>query len=198
MGRLSYGAPAIPVFIALNHVLRTFTQHPDRPNYVFPLSDVRSYLAAKLFGAHLGDAIVNTGLIGGSAAHPATWMWAVAPVAVPLMILAAIATHVTARLSAQRIPSAPGAVAGRSQVMRRLAMWVFPCGVLVVGGMLPVGLLIYWVSNNVWTLVQQRFISGRLAAEDEQVARRHQSARRALAPRPGQRPTRYPKRRARA
>ncbi len=99
----------VPVFIGLNHVLRTFTQYQDRANYFFPGSDVRSYLAAKPFGDHLGDAIFNTSLVTGHGMHHALWMWQVAPVAIPLIIIAAIATHFTARLSAKRQPAANAA-----------------------------------------------------------------------------------------
>jgi len=183
----------IPVFIGLNHVLRTFTQHPNHPNYFFPLADVHSYLDAKLFDAHLGDAIFNTGLIGGSAAGHATWAWGVAPVAIPLMIIAAIATHFTARSSAKRAVQAGASGAPQSQLMNKLAMWVFPLGVLVFGAALPVGLLIYWVSNNIWTFGQQHFVFKRIAEEDKKEALQTKEAQRSRAPRPGQRPSRHDK-----
>ena len=177
----------IPVFIALNHVLRTFTQHPDESNYFFPLTDVHSYLAARLFDSHLGDAIFNAGLAGGSVTGHVMWTWGVAPVAIPLMITAAIATHFTARLSANRTMQV-GAGVGQSQLMRRLAMWVLPFGVLLFGGALPVGLLIYWVSNNVWTLVQDHVVFKKLAVGDREKERQSQQLRSALAPKPGQGP----------
>ena len=185
----------IPVFIGLNHVLRTFTQHPHLPNYVFPLSEVRSYLDATLFGAHLGDPIVTIGVIGGSAAGHATWTWSVAPVAIPLMIVAEVATHVTARLSATRNrdiagPSAPGA-----SMVRRLSLWVFPLGVLVFGAALPVGLLIYWVSNNIWTLGQQRLVVTRITMDRPPPSPAGVQPRRSRPPLPGQKPLRHKKRR---
>jgi len=177
----------VPVFIGLNHVLRAFAQHPHQPNYLFPLPEVHSYLDATLFGAHLGDAIVNIGLIGGWVAGHATWAWGVAPVAIPLMIVAAVATHVTARLSAGRGGDTAGA---GSPLVRRLSMWVFPLGVLVFGAVLPVGLLIYWVSNNIWTLGQQRFVAARVVSRGRPPGRGSVPARRAPAPKPGQKPVR--------
>jgi YidC/Oxa1 family membrane protein insertase len=157
----------VPVFIGLNHVLRAFTLYPGQPNYFFPLSDVHSYLAADLFGAHLGDAIVNLGLVGGATAGHATWAWAIAPVAIPLMIVAAVATHLTARSSARSLRSVNTAGTARPQLANRLAMWVFPLGVLIFGGALPVGLLVYWVSNNVWTLGQQHLVVKRIVGAQE-------------------------------
>lgn len=147
----------LPVFIGLNRVLRGFTQQPIGPNYFFSLHGVHSYLSATLFGAHLSDAIVNIGLFGGRAAPHALWMWQVAPIAIPLIIAAAVATHLTARLS-QRYS------AGGTQPAARLAMWVFPFGVLAFGAALPVGLLVYWVSNNAWTLGQQHLVFRHLDA----------------------------------
>jgi YidC/Oxa1 family membrane protein insertase len=154
----------IPAFLGLSRVLRTFTQYPDRANYFFPHSDVVSYLDAKLFGAHLGDAIFSTAAVAGHSA----WLWQVAPVAIPLMVVAAVATHVNARLAANRQLSAGAATAGEQSaaLTRTLSTWVFPLGVLVFGAALPVGLLVYWVSNNVWTLGQQYLVLRRLDAEE--------------------------------
>jgi YidC/Oxa1 family membrane protein insertase len=185
----------VPVFIGLNHVLRAFAQHPHQPNYVFPLSEVHSYLDATLFGAHLGDAIVTIGLVGGSAAGHVTWTWGVAPVAIPLMIIAAVATHVTARLS-----TAPGsgaaAQSSAASIVRRLSLWVFPLGVLVFGAALPVGLLIYWVSNNIWTLMQQRLVLARMVPAGRQPSRAEAQAVRPRPPRPGQKPLRHKRHRS--
>lgn len=178
----------IPVFIGLNHVLRSFTLYPNNPNYFFPKSDVLSYGDAKFFGAHFGDAIFNTGIVAGHTAH-ATWMWGVAPVAIPLMVIASIATHFTARLSARRQMAMNAASTPQTEMMQKLTMWVFPLGVLVFGGALPVGLLMYWVSNNVWTFGQQHFVFGRMDREEEEKKAKALEQRHALAPKPGQKPT---------
>lgn len=155
----------IPVFIGLSNVLRTFAYYPNRPNYFFPLHDVHSYLQANIFGAHLGDAILNTSLIAGHALHHALWMWQVAPVAIPLMIIAALVTHFNARLSMAHSRPASGPGGASSRLVSRFAMWVVPLGALVFGGALPVGLLLYWVSNNLWTLGQQHFVFRRVDRE---------------------------------
>lgn len=155
----------IPAFIGLSRVLRVFTEYPDRPNYFFPNSDVRSYLAAKLFGAHLGDAIFNTSAVSGIARH-SPWLWQIAPVAIPLMLVAAVATHVNARLAVNRQTTTGDA--GQAALMRTLSVWVFPLGVLVFGAALPVGWLVYWVSNNLWTLGQQYLVLRRIDREEVQ------------------------------
>jgi YidC/Oxa1 family membrane protein insertase len=140
----------LPVFLGLGHVLRAFTSAPHAANYAFSTAEVHSYLAAKLFGAHLGDAMVNLPLVGGGA-H-ALWMWQIAPVAVPLVALAAVATHVTARLAAT--PDQPGLVGW-------LVRYGGPLLLLVSGAVLPIGMLVYWLANNVCTLAQQALIRAR-------------------------------------
>lgn len=141
----------LPVFLGLGHVLRAFTSAPHSANYVFSAADVHSYLAAKLFGAHLGDAMVNVPLFGGGA-H-ALWMWQIAPVAVPLIVLAAVATYVTARLAA---------TPGQGGLVAWLVRYGGPLLVLGSGALMPLGLLVYWLANNACTLAQQALIRARV------------------------------------
>jgi YidC/Oxa1 family membrane protein insertase len=175
----------IPVFLGLNHVLRSFREGTTQV-YFFKGPDVQSYLDAKLFGAHLGDALLGVGTLGGSPG----WHWEVAPVAIPLMIAASIATHFTARLSVQRQQAMGTAATGQTAMMNNLTMWIFPLGVLVFGGGFPIGLLLYWLSNNGWTLGQQHFVMSRMDREEEAQKAEAQENRQALAPRPGAKPTR--------
>jgi YidC/Oxa1 family membrane protein insertase len=46
--------------------------------------------------------------------------------------------------------------------MNRLLLWVFPFGVLIGGIFFPVAILVYWLSNNAWTLAQQHVVMRRL------------------------------------
>jgi YidC/Oxa1 family membrane protein insertase len=175
----------IPVFIGLNHVLRNFNPHFGS-NYFFPKSDITSYLHADLFGAHLGDAMWGLGLLGQAGVHPG-WHWNVAPLAIPLMIIASIATHFTARISVRR-QRAMGNTGGQADMMNKLSLWIFPLGVLTFGAGLLVGLLLYWVSNNGWTLGQQHFVFQRMDREEQKKKAEAVEARQSLAPKPGQKP----------
>ncbi|HEX7659443.1 MAG TPA: membrane protein insertase YidC [Pseudonocardiaceae bacterium] len=172
-----------PVFIGLNHVLRSF--HFGIANYFIPIADVNSYVHASLFGVQLNDAIFGTSYTGIAAG----FHWEVAPVAIPLMIIASIATHFTARLSVQR-QEAMGQTSTNPQaaMMNKLMLWIFPLGVLVFGAALQVGLLLYWLSNNIWTLGQQHFVMKRMDREDEHKQAVAVEKSQALAPRPGQKP----------
>jgi YidC/Oxa1 family membrane protein insertase len=141
----------VPVFFGLLHVLTGF--HPDLANYAFGPEEVRSFLASRLVGVPL-SAYLGMPL---DAAGGLVDRWEIAVVTVPLILLAALATHLTARLSLRQQP-ADGPLAG---VMRWMP-WVFPLGVLVGGAFFPfpVAILLYWLTNSAWTLAQQWWVLG--------------------------------------
>lgn len=183
----------VPVFIGLNHTLRAFQFHYDETNwgnYFFDRTGVVQYINADLFGSNLGQAIYNTGLTGGtgSGAFHATAI----PVAVPLMILASILTHLTARHSVER--QNPASATQQTAMMNKLTLYVFPIGLLVFGAFLPLGLLIYFLANNGWTLMQQRIVYTRIDREEEAKKVEQTEKRSGLAPKPGQKPTQQKKR----
>ncbi|MEV6874928.1 membrane protein insertase YidC [Amycolatopsis sp. NPDC051128] len=181
----------IPVFIGLNWVLRAFTIQPTgggpkTENYFFNQHDVESYVNAKLFGVNIGEAVHNgVTAIGGSGASG--WHWNVLPVALPLMIVASIATHLTARHSVARQNAA--SATPQTAIMNKLTMYIFPLGVLVFGALFPLGLLFYWLANNGWTLMQQRLVYTKI--DKEEAARKAEAVekRASLGPKPGQKPT---------
>jgi YidC/Oxa1 family membrane protein insertase len=181
----------IPVFIGLNHVLRAFTMPPPgggpkTENYFFSQADVHSYVSAKLFGVNLGEAVYNgVGVVSGGAANVG-FQWGVLPVALPLMIVASIATHLTARHSVARQNAA--SATPQTAIMNKLTMYIFPLGVLVFGALFPLGLLFYWLANNGWTLMQQRLVYTKI--DKEEAARKAEAIekRASLGPKPGQKP----------
>ncbi len=184
----------LPVFIGLLHVLHsfnrtglTFEQNAAIANYVFPPDDVRSFLEARLFGAPLSSYIsMPQTLLDAFGGH--VERWEVVVVAAPLMVLAAVATHFTARHAMEQNP-----VEGPGAVVQRWLPWIFPLGALL-GGLFfpfPVAILLYWLTNNAWTLVQQRLVHRRLAAAPPVVVTAPVvTAPTVAAPRPGAKPVR--------
>jgi YidC/Oxa1 family membrane protein insertase len=147
----------IPVFFALFHVLRSFN-----PNSLFSATDVQSFLDAKLFGAPLSAAITMP--VEHIEAFGDVSRLAIAAVAVPLMVIAAVATHFTARANLAR--SATTLSTPQTTMMNNLALWVLPIGAVVGGPFLPIAIGIYWLANNGWTLAQQHWVLRRLDAEE--------------------------------
>ena len=198
----------IPVFIGLYHVLRSFNrttggfgqphlsvaQNRLTGNYVFTPTDVGHFLDANLFGAPIGAFMTQrTGLDAFTHfSRPA-----VIAVGLPVMILAGVATYFNSRASVAR--QSPEAAANpQTAMMNKLALYVFPLGVVVGGPFLPLAIILYWFANNIWTFGQQHYVFGMIEKEDEAKKQEAIQRRAANAPAPGAKPKRNPKRQRRA
>jgi YidC/Oxa1 family membrane protein insertase len=194
----------IPVFLGLYHVLMSFnrTQHgigrlgldPETNrrlgNYVFSAADVNHFLDANLFGAPIGASMTQSP--GSIAAFHEFDRMSVIAIGLPLMLLAGFATHMNSRASIER-QSVEAAANPQTAIMNRLALYVFPLGVVVGGPFLPLAIILYWFANNIWTFGQQHYVFGKIA-EEEEAKKEDASARRAAnAPPPGAKPKRPPK-----
>ncbi len=190
----------IPVFLGLYHVLRSFNrttggwgqphltvaENRATGNYVFfSPDDVAHFLDANLFGAPIGAFMTqHTGLDAFTEFSRA----AVIGVGIPLMLLAGIATYFNSRASVAR--QSPEAAANpQTAMMNKLALYVFPLGVVVGGPFLPIAIIIYWVSNNIWTFGQQHYVFGKIEKEEEAKKEEALARRAANAPAPGVKPT---------
>jgi YidC/Oxa1 family membrane protein insertase len=185
----------IPVFIGLFHVLRSFNrpflsaeQNRQVGNYVFSAVDVRSFLDAHLFGVPLSAQITEPAAL--LARYGEVSRWQIAAVAVPLTIVAGILTHLTAKHSVARQSPAQIAANPQAAIMNKLMVYLFPLGVVGGGPFFPLAILLYWLSNNLWTLAQQRLVYQRIDTEDAEKKQAAIAARQSLGPRPGQKPIR--------
>lgn len=200
----------IPVFIGLFHVLRSFNrmatgmgqlhmtaeQTRSTGNYAFSAEQVRNFLDSRLFGVPLSSYITEPttefqAFVEKGQAIDFTRM-NIAIVVIPMMIIASIATHMNSRASVARQPEA-ALENPQTRMMNMLALYVFPLGILVTGPFFPVAILLYWMSNNIWTYGQQHIVFGRIAKEEEAARLAKQEKLKANAPKPGARPDR-PKR----
>ncbi|MDX3657767.1 membrane protein insertase YidC [Streptomyces sp. ID05-26A] len=173
----------IPVFIGLFHVLRSFKPGWGEV-YFFDKQGVDSFVNAKLFGTNLSTFIT---MPSDQLATYGTERLNVILLSVPLMIIASIATHFTARHSVAR-QNAAALDNPQTAIMNKLTLWIFPLGVLAGGFFFPVAILLYWLSNNAWTLGQQHFVYKRIDAEEEEKKATVVETRQALAPKPGAKP----------
>ena len=151
----------IPVFIGLFHVLNGF-KPGAQSNFIFDADDVRSFVAADLFGAKLSNHLSQSSEVLSSFGTDHLSMLLVA---VPLMIAAAIATHFTARHSVQR-QSSEAATNPQAAMMGKLTLWIFPMFAIIGGPFLPLAILIYWLANNFWTLGQQSVVYRKIDREE--------------------------------
>ncbi|MDV3123389.1 membrane protein insertase YidC [Mycobacterium sp. 21AC1] len=188
----------VPVFLGLFHVLRSFNrtqggfgqiqltveQNRATGNYVFSPADVAHFLDANLFGAPLGATMIQTtGLDAFTEFNRA----AVIGVGVPIMILAGIATYFNSRASVAR-QSPEAASNPQTAMMNKLALYVFPFGVVAGGPFLPLAIIMYWLANNIWTFGQQHYVFGMIEKEEEAKKVEALERRSANAPAPGAKP----------
>ena len=187
----------VPVFIGLFHVLKSFNREDLSPeanrntaNYVFGADEVQSFLDARLFGAPLSGWITQP--VAQLDAFVGVTRLDIALVAVPLTILAGVLTHFTSRHSVARQTEAQTANP-QAAIMNKVMLYLFPIGVVVGGPFFPLAILIYFLSNNAWTLGQQYVIYRQIDAEEQEKKREAIARRESSAPQPGQKPAR-PKR----
>jgi YidC/Oxa1 family membrane protein insertase len=127
-----------PVFLALLHVLRRIA--PDSEGlYSWSTALTRQAAAAEVFGAPLSSSF-------GTAGPPSGWL-----VALVLAVAMSATTYVTQLLARRR----SGPVEGEAATVQRVLLYGMPLGLFVSGFLFPVGVLVYWTANNLWTLVQQ-------------------------------------------
>ena len=104
------------------------------------------------------------------------------------MILAGVATYFNSRASVAR--QSPEAAANpQTAMMNKLALYVFPLGVVVGGPFLPLAVIMYWLANNIWTFGQQHYVFGKIEKEEEAKKLEAQERRAANAPPPGPSPS---------
>ena len=191
----------IPVFLGLYHVLRSFNRtqggfgqpklspelNRSLGNYVFS-ADRRRALPGRqpVRRADLGaNMIQKTGLDAFTEFNRAS----VIAVGVPLMIVAGVATYFNSRASVAR--QSPEAAANpQTAMMNKLALYVFPLGVVVGGPFLPLAIILYWFANNIWTFGQQHYVFGKIEKEEEAKKLEAIERRAANAPPPGAKPKR--------
>ncbi|AVZ40940.1 MULTISPECIES: membrane protein insertase YidC [unclassified Dietzia] len=195
----------IPVFLGLFHVLRSFNRMGNNfgalgmtaeetrntGNYVFNADEVQSFLDARLFGSPLSSFISQPVEQFQAFVDPGAALdfqrWNIIVVAIPLMIISAVTTHLNARISLSR--QSPEAAANpQAKIMNQLMLWAFPIGILVTGAFWPLAILVYMVTNNLWTLGQQYYLFEKMAKEDDAAALKRREEQKSLAPRVGVKP----------
>jgi YidC/Oxa1 family membrane protein insertase len=155
--------PQMIVFFSLFYVLRSIADWKPgtKLSYGLTTSVMESAKQAKIFGVHLGDKLLFS--------HQAVPLH-VAVVIVLTVIVSASTTFMTVRQTSKRglmqtnvDPDNP--MAG----MQKYMMYIVPFFSLT-GLYWQYGLVLYWVTTNLWTLGQQFFMFRGWTAEDAQAA----------------------------
>lgn len=195
----------VPVFIGLFHVLRSFNRMGEAfgalgmtaaetrstGNYMFSAEDVQNFLDARLFGAPLSSFISQSVEQFQAFVEPGAELdfgrTIIIIVAVPLMILSAAMTHLNAKQSFSR-QAPPDPTNMQANIMRQMMLYVFPIGILATGAFWPLAILVYMMTNNIWTYGQQHFLFAQMDKEEEEARQVAAEKRNALAPKVGVKP----------
>jgi YidC/Oxa1 family membrane protein insertase len=186
--------PQIPVFISLFHVLRRLK--PGAAGlYGWSYELTQQAATAKLFGVAPISASLTMQEPKKSSilAIPGVTQAGITTVCIALIIVMVLTSYYTQRQIMRR----SGPVEGQAAMVQKLMLYGMPLGLLVSGSLFPIGVLLYWFTNNLWTLGQQFYILKKLppppgspqalaAAAAEKAA----IDPKALAPKPGAKPVR--------
>jgi YidC/Oxa1 family membrane protein insertase len=186
--------PQIPVFIALLHVLRRL-QPGAAGLYGWSYELTQQASTAKLFGVAPISASLTMQEPKKSAvlAIPGVTQTGITVVAGILIVVMCLTSYYTQK----QIMKRSGPVEGQAAMVQKLMLYGMPLGLLVSSGFFPIGVLLYWFTNNLWTLGQQFYIlkkmpppPGSPAAKAAAAAERAAIDPKALAPKPGAKPVR--------
>jgi YidC/Oxa1 family membrane protein insertase len=183
--------PQIPVFISLFHVLRRLT--PDSVGmYSWSTELTQQAATAKLFGAPISSSFtMREPKLSSILGIPAS-LTDIRIVCVVLIVVMCCTTFFTQK----QIQKRSGPVEGQAAMVQKLMLYGMPLSLLVSGFFFPVGVLVYWLVNNLWTLGQQFYIlrkmppPGSPGALAKAAADKPAIDPKALAPKPGAKPVR--------
>jgi YidC/Oxa1 family membrane protein insertase len=146
----------VPIFIGLFHVLKhltpTITSEKSRMLYGWTLGQFDSASHAKLFGAPIAASLRST------AAELAPLGAGGATVKVVGVILIAMMITTTFLTSRQMILKTGWAEDPQQRMVQRLMLYGVPFSLLISGSIFPIGVVIYWVTQNVFSLGQQMWV----------------------------------------
>lgn len=145
----------IPVFLGLFHTLKRLT--PDKSDkykvlYGWTIDQFDSASHAKLFTAPIAGRFGSTAQeLSGLGANGTT----VKLVAGVLVLIMIATTYLTSR---QMILKTGWAEDPQQRMVQRLMLYGIPVSLLISGSIFPIGVIIYWVTNNLFTLGQQQWV----------------------------------------
>jgi YidC/Oxa1 family membrane protein insertase len=147
----------MPIFYALFHTLRYISEHGGattkanfKPQYGWTLEELKSAGHAKVFGVPLALGFKTASKAAEFNASVST----VRVVTVIAIIVMATTTFLTQRQLMARNATSGNPMAQQQKMM----LYILPPLFALFGLNFQAGVLIYWVTSNVWSLGQQHFV----------------------------------------
>ena len=121
--------------------------------------------SSTIFGAKLSDIFLGADTVN-------VWV-----VTIVLIVLMSATTFITQhQLMRKNMPAA--ALEGPFAQQQKILLYLFPIIFAVSGVNFPIGVLIYWFTTNLWTMLQQFYVIRRMPAPGSQAEKDMQSRRR--------------------
>ncbi|TYB49293.1 membrane protein insertase YidC [Actinomadura chibensis] len=139
----------MPIFIGLFQTLKRISDAKEGHDvFAMDWDLVKSAQNANIFGAHIPDTFLNAW-----GANPKVWSAII--VTGIAVVISSCTTFFTVRASMKRQPVTDDA----NPMMQAQKMMVFLAPLFGLFGLgFPLGVLMYWVTSNSWTLAQQHYI----------------------------------------
>ena len=123
------------------------------------------FYEAKLFGV----APLNTSLIEAVNQKPDGWEATVAILVILVILM--IASQFITQLQIISKNLSPEAKTGQAYQMQKIMLYVLPLGFIFSGVFFPLGVVLYWFTSNIWTMVQQFLVIRNLPTPGSEAAK---------------------------
>ncbi|MHA6513437.1 membrane protein insertase YidC [Tessaracoccus sp. Z1128] len=134
----------MPIFLSLFRVLEGVSSGNVRGHFFKINPDLVSSLQnAEIFGARLADRI-----------FPMTSFGATQAVGI-VLVVAMVAVFFVTQLQLMRKNLPPESLTGPMAQQQKMMLYFFPVIYAASSVVIPIGVLIYWLTSNVWTMAQQ-------------------------------------------
>ena len=141
----------MPIFLALFRVLDGAARGVARGHWLEIHPELLSSLQnATIFGAPISSTFMRASALGAAAMN--------VRIVTVVLILAMTATLFITQLQLMRKNMPPDAMTGPFAQQQKMMLYIFPV-IFAVGGInFPIGVLIYWLTSNLWTMGQQFYV----------------------------------------
>ncbi|MFL6239034.1 MAG: membrane protein insertase YidC [Actinomycetes bacterium] len=151
----------MPIFLALFRVLNSFKPNARgmfSEHYGIPADLVQSAAQAKIFGAPIASSFRSSAL---TLHHLDATPGVVRSVTLTMIVLMSASTFLTQRqLMARNAASASASTPMAQQ--QKILLYILPLFFGVFGLNFPVGVLLYWLTTNIWSMGQQFLVINRM------------------------------------
>jgi YidC/Oxa1 family membrane protein insertase len=184
-----------PIFIGLFHILNAIKPRLVHGAYTFkgihvpgfPSSLIQSAARAKIFGVPIASNF--------TASHKLlTFLHASSSSTRILVVILIVAMGATTFVTQRQLLGRTAAQSGQMAQQQKVLMYVLPFVFLIFGFRFQLGVLLYWVTSNLWSMGQQQIVIRRMeagtAGAGGSVGKPPEGP--SLGPRPGQRPAPAP------